>query len=269
MIAALEAHPAKFSTAITNRIDEIVAGEALRLDRPLRILDPFAGVGRVHLLAEAPHSFGRHETVGVELEPEWAANDPRTIVGDATALPFAADSFDVLVTSPCYGNRMKDSHNARERCRPCAGTGYTAGTVPGVAREPCLVCGGAGRRAYKRNTYTHTLGRKPSAGSAAVMAWGRPYRRLHEQAWAEAERVLRSGSLVVVNVKNHVETIDGALVEHPVTEWHLNAWLALGAKLLRVVEIETPGQRHGANRDARADCERLLVLRSRGVAWVR
>jgi hypothetical protein len=38
---------------------------------------------------------------------------PRTIVGNALQMAFAGASFDVVVTSPCYGNRLADHHNAR------------------------------------------------------------------------------------------------------------------------------------------------------------
>lgn len=253
--AVLPPHPARFSWKIVDAIRAELLADYDGRDL-LRVLDPFAGTGRVHALVE-PNDEGV-ETVGVELEPEWAAHESRTLVGDATALPFADDSFDVLVTSPCYGNRMADAHEAKDRCKRCDGVGGS-----------CKTCSGAGLS--KRNTYRHNLGRKPSAGSASTLRWGPAYRRLHERAWAEADRVLRPGALVLVNVKNHTETVgkgdDKREIEHPVTEWHLNAWLALSAKLLAVVEITTPGQKHGANRDARADCERLLVLRTRSVTW--
>jgi hypothetical protein len=47
-----------------------------------------AGTGVIH---ELPN-----ETIGVEIEPEWASMHPDTIVGDATRLPFPAESFDAV-----------------------------------------------------------------------------------------------------------------------------------------------------------------------------
>lgn len=249
-------HPAKWSAAILDAI-RIVLDE--RFDEPTLVLDPFAGVGADRLSA----AIGM-PVFGTELEPEWARQGG-AIVGDATALPIRPGSIGCMVTSPAYGSRMSDAHEARDACKRCAGERRY--TDPAGVAQPCRGCGGTGLS--KRNTYRHTLGRKLSAGSAAVLRWGPKYRRLHEAAWRAANDALRPGALVLVNVKNHTETYDDGEIEHPVTEWHLNLWLSLDAKLLTVVEIDTPGQRHGANRDARADCERLLVLRTRSVSWRR
>lgn len=258
-------HPAKWSQPILDAISEEVGDERVAVGRRLLVLDPFAGVGVPRLEAAVSADA---DVIGLELEPEWARTG--AVVADARRPPIRPASVDVLATSPAYGNRMADAHNAVERCRSCAGDGFVREQrAPDYPRKPCEKCGGTGRRDHVRNTYRHTLGRKPSAGSAAVLRWGPKYRRLHEAVWRAANDALRPGALVLVNVKNHVETYGDDLVEHPVTEWHLNLWLSLDAKLLAVVEIDTPGQRHGANRDARADCERLLVLRTRSVSWRR
>jgi hypothetical protein len=77
-------HPARFTDVIIERVQRILDAEhgTPILDAPApRVLDPFAGTGGVHELIG-------YETLGVELEPEWAALHPRTILGDATALPF-------------------------------------------------------------------------------------------------------------------------------------------------------------------------------------
>jgi hypothetical protein len=69
-----------------------------RLDK-VRVLDPMAGVGRVHRLPG--------KTFGVELEAEWAdqANGPM-YVGDCRQLPWRRNSFDVIAVSPC----LEQSH---------------------------------------------------------------------------------------------------------------------------------------------------------------
>src|SRR5437868_9381022 len=103
------------------------------------VLDPFAGVGGIHTLA----ALGIAHTVGVELEPECALQHPRNIVGSALALPFPDDTFDAIVTSPCYGNRMADHHDAKD--------------------------------ASRRNTYTHALGRPLAFANAGSLQWGDSY----------------------------------------------------------------------------------------------
>ncbi len=129
-----------------------------------RVLDPFAGVGGIHVLP--------NPTWGVELEFEWASQHPRNIVGDALHLPFPDATFDAIATSPTYSNRMADHHEAKDLSH--------------------------------RNTYRHTLGRPLSSGSSAGMQWGEAYRDFHIAAWTEAKRVLRRQGLFVLNCSDHI-----------------------------------------------------------------
>jgi tRNA G10 N-methylase Trm11 len=183
------------------------------------VLDPFAGVGGVHALHP------RFETVGVEIEPEWASAHERTIVGNALDLPFAAHTFDAVVTSPTYGNRMADHHEARD--------------------------------GSKRITYRHRLGRPLSADNTGQLQWGDKYREFHVRAWSEVARVLRSGGLFVLNVSDHVRK--GSVV--PVIDWHVSAIEALGMTLLEHRTVPTPRMRFGANGAARVDHESVVVFR--------
>ena len=102
------------------------------------------------------------ETVGVELEPEWADLHPDTFVGNALALKFDDADFDAVVTSPTYGNRLADHHNAKD------------GSV--------------------RRSYTHDLGRQLQEDNSGAMHWGPKYRDFHRKAWIEAKRVIRPGT---------------------------------------------------------------------------
>src|SRR3982750_3152473 len=89
-------HPAPSPAPILGLLAELVGDGSM-------VLDPFAGIGRIHQLEDLDRGI---ITEGVEIEPEWAALDPRTRLGDATALPeHWAAAFDAVVTSPCYGNR--------------------------------------------------------------------------------------------------------------------------------------------------------------------
>lgn len=217
-------HPAKFSEPILTALDGIVRDH---LGRGARILDPFAGTGRVHNLRRAGAI-----TTGIELEPEWATLHPATLVGNALALPFPDATFDAIVTSPAYGNRMADHHEARDSSR--------------------------------RNTYRHALGRPLHPDNAGAIAFGPKYHELHRAAWAEALRVLRPGGIFVVNVSDFLRTIGPKgrrrreRVE--VVAWHAATLAELGAEPMFRLPIVTRRQRQGANGDARVDHEVILVL---------
>lgn len=180
------------------------------------ILDPFAGIGKIH-------SLGLH-SYGLEIEPEWANAHPRTTRGNALELPFPDSSFRAIFTSPCYGNRMADHHNARDPS--------------------------------KRVGYKFALGRDPDPKSSSTLYWGELYRQFHLAAWAESTRVLAPGGRFVLNIKNHIK--DG--VEQRVSEWHLGVLVRLGLHLRKVERILTPGMRHGANSALRVEYEYLFIL---------
>jgi hypothetical protein len=121
------------------------------------VLDPFAGVGGVHTLGL--------ESIGVEIEPEWARAHPRNIYASALALPFRKATFDTAITSSTYANRFADAHAARD---------------------------GSTRRSYAHNLRSMTGGPQPPAASGQLRraAMGASYRASHEDAWAELKRVL-------------------------------------------------------------------------------
>ncbi len=246
---SISQHPAKFSDKVLAEIKGVVTHYASEHPGwPLQLLDPFAGVGKIHQLAD-PEMI---HTVGVEIEPEWALNHPNTIVGDSRSLPIEwTDHFDLVVTSPSYANRMADHHEAREKCKICNGTGIYGALV-------CEKCDGKGRRTYKRNTYRHVLGRPLTEGNSGMMQWGDEYRALHEQVWQEVARVLKPGGLFILNVSDHIRK--KRVVQ--VAQWHLDTCLALGFEHDHSIEVKTPRNRYGENRDLRVDHEMIFVLKA-------
>lgn len=213
-------HPAKWSAPLLETISVLL--DDAGADSTWTILDPFAGVGLTRLSECCPAA----TWVGIELEPEWAVSDPRTRVGSALDLPWEHPTFSAVITSPVFGNRMSDHHDAKDDS--------------------------------DRITYRHRLGRELTTGSAAALNWGRDYRQMHEAAWAEALRVSLPGALWIVNVGNHIR----GGIEQRVTEWHLGHLMSLGFTVEQVVKVATRKQRKGANGQLRTDGERLLVLRA-------
>lgn len=203
-------HPARFSTAILTAIRPLVAGCRL-------ILDPFAGTGRVHCLGVP--------SWGVELEPEWASLHPRTIIASALHLPFADVTFDGICTSPTYGNRMADHHEAKDSSR--------------------------------RNTYRHALGRPLHPDNSGQLHWGPAYRAFHLEAYREACRVLKPGGVFVLNVSDHIADHERVVT----VPWHVAALREILGTEPVVQEVATSRLRFGANGAARVETEAVVCAR--------
>ena len=200
-------HPAKFNDLVLEEI-------AYWLPEGTLVLDPFSGVGRLREIKKL-------ETVRVEIEPDWADH----IVGDALQLPFRSEVFDAIATSPCYGNRMADHHNAMD------------GT--------------------KRHTYKHYLNHDLHPHNAGALQWGEGYRLFHRLAWAEVVRVLRPEGMFLLNSSDHIRK---GRVQH-VTQFHIDTLVRLGLKKERTVLIGTGRLRHGENHQARVDHETVTIFR--------
>lgn len=222
-------HPAKFNAAILAELARLIWLEAHRLRRARRdviVLDPFAGTGRLQWVARGPV-----KVLCSDLEPEWAGQAvDGGIRSDATDLPLPDESVDVIATSPTYGNRMADLYDGRDGSR--------------------------------RHTYRIDLGRLPSPGSSSGLQWGPEYRALHAAAWAEAFRVLRPGSLIALNVKDHPR--DGSWQEVP--QWHAAELARQGFDGLAPILVDADGLRHGANWEDRAEHEQILLGRKPSIS---
>jgi hypothetical protein len=115
-------HPAKFNDAVLEEI-------AFWLPEGTLTLDPFGGVGKLKEISKIT-------AVRVEIEKDWADN----VCADALHLPFRDATFDAVATSPVYGNRMSDHHNARDKS--------------------------------KRHTYKHYIGHDLHPHNAGQLQWG-------------------------------------------------------------------------------------------------
>lgn len=185
-------HPATYPLAVLDVFRELLAGHHW-------VLDPFAGIGGIHALRPD------HVTWGIEIEPEWALVDDRTIVGDARMVAelLPGQMFDAIATSPAYGNRLADAfYNAYD---PEA-----------------------------RRTYALDLGRPLDPSNGAGMHFGTDgdYEQLHREVWRAVVDALRPAGLFLLNCKDFQR--DGRVV--PMTGWHVGVLADLG---LRVVDIRT------------------------------
>lgn len=244
-VTPLNEHPAKFSEPILDRLRVLLTDEARRLQRspthPLVVVDPFAGVGRIHSLMTR-----RIRTIGIELQPRWAACRPYrpqphgwpagTVTGDMfywlPRIEAAEDqrgtSIDVIATSPTYGNRLSDHH--------AAGDGST------------------------RHSYTHTYGQELEPNNSGVLPWGPRYWAFTARAYRAFFAALPEGGLFLLNVSKFYRRQE---LVHAV-EWHLGAAYGAGfvqdRRPARIVTKRLQGVGAEATA-ARADHEVILRLR--------
>lgn len=210
----LPSHPAKYSDNLMDILDNALMGYR-------RILDPFAGVGK---LAQV-----RPDAFLLELQYKWIKQGKPfpVLVGDAHSLPFETYTFDAICTSPTYGNRMADHF---------------------TDHQP--------QKGYKRNTYQHFYGEPLHPNNSGLLQWGEKYRDFHKIAWAECKRVLRPGGRFILNISDHIR----AKKRIYVSEWHISALESLGFIFWDATEVETPRNGNGQNRELRVECEYILIF---------
>jgi len=212
-------HPAVYSDAVVVELQSQI--DRFRLNGGLA-LDPFAGVG------QKVDRLDLH-VIKIELQHGWAKPAGYGMVqADSRSMPFADHTFDLIVTSPAYGNRMADKHNARD---------------------------GSRRITYKH--YLDRTGEELREGNAGGMQWGKDYQQLHQDVWAECRRVLRSGGMFLLNVSDHIR----AGQRQYVSRWHADTLTDLGFTLAYARLVETPRMRRGQNGNARVQGELVMAFR--------
>ena len=224
-------HPATFPQKIIEEIECILYKHLDDPDIPGLMLDPFAGTGKITDVE------GGWVFVGIEIESEWAdqAADRgvTAYVGDSRHLPFPERLFNVICTSPAYGNRLADDY------------------APDMT-DP---------KNRMRRSYRIALGRPLSPGNGGALHWGDEYRELHEQVWKECVRVLLGGGLFILNIKDHYRK--GVLQRVP--EWHRDVLRGLGLELVDEVRIPLSGDQNTNTMRSRGvqveDYEILYVFR--------
>lgn len=214
----LPPHPAVYSDAVISKMMELVEQYNLRGQLAL---DPFAGVG------QKIDALGLH-AIKVELQLGWAKQAQfGAVQADSKHLPFADDTFDVIVSSPVYGNRMSDKHNARD--------------------------------ASRRITYRHYLdrtGEELRPENSGGLQWGFKYIALHEAVWTEMTRVAKRHAIFLFNISDHIRAGHRQFV----SKWHVEELRKLGWDVLNVKQVETPRMRRGQNHDKRVPGELVFVL---------
>lgn len=160
----------------------------------------------------------RPDAVCMDIELEWATMSG--LCADAMLLPFRVATFDAVCTSPTYGNRMADK--------------FVDGT--------------------HRITYTNYLGHALREKNTGQLQWGDRYKLFHNVAWLEVRRVLTSGGVLILNIKDHIR--GGKQMN--VTEWHKRLLQEIGFKWVDAKYVRVSGNGFGANRYARVDVEGIL-----------
>ena len=225
-------HPAKFSDPIIVQLESILPKLANEQGRPLRVLDPFAGVGGIHRLAIP----GVVETVGVEIEEGFARvgcqptlfGPTRMIVANAKLMPFRAGTFDAICTSPAYGNRFADDFKIGKHSR------------------------------WKYVSYSFGLGRSLHPDNGGKYYYGKKYKELHVTVWRECVRVLREQGWLVLNISDFVK--QHAIVE--VSQWHHDVLLDLGFDLIDHYEVATKRLHYGSTSSSqRATHENIYIFK--------
>ena len=211
-------HPAKFNDALIPIFAQVLIEHKCK-----NVFDPMAGTGKIVKVWD--HDWNG-DIYCNEIEPEWCdlGNGAWWSSHDAQRLPTQDNFFDAICTSPTYGNRMADHHNAMDNS--------------------------------KRMTYTHQLGRTLDPANTGKVQWGGRYRAMSRRILESSMRVLRPSGIFIINIKDHRRR--GEIM--PVSDWYYTTMRELGLFPLQVIIVNTPGMGFGANLQNRITHEDIFVF---------
>lgn len=210
-------HPCVYSESILEKLKQLIIPGS-------KILDPFAGTGKIAKLKNLGLS-GIFVCNELEADYQQLCNYPvdEWHIGDAENMKWASDnSFDAIVTSPTYGNRMADNWIPKD--------------------------------ASTRISYTFWMGHTLDSANTGRMQWGEQYRTKHERIYPEFYRILRPMGKMLVNLSNHIRK--GIQID--VIEWHKSIIIKTGFSFENEYKIKTPRMRYGKNHEKRIDYEVIL-----------
>lgn len=211
-------HPAKFTDILIETI-------AKHISEGDRVLDPFAGTGKIGMLK----SYVPNLIIGAnELEPEWLTPNEYgcdyLYYQDAEFLN-PLENYNVIITSPTYGNRMADN--------------FKASNPQG------------------RITYTHYLGRTLTDGNTGKMHFGKKYQDKHVACFKNLLHLLPKSGKVIINISDFIK--QGQIIQ--VVDWYVEMMESLGMELIDDIPVHTPRMRYGANNNVRVEEEHILIFR--------
>ena len=215
-------HPAKFSEGFIEMFFQLLQKY---LPSCRSILDPFAGTGKIGEIKKCGY---KGIVIANELEPDWLKtnqfNCDYLYFFDAEFLNLP-QKVDAIITSPTYGNRMADHHNAKDNS--------------------------------KRITYTRYLGHELKEGNTGIMQWGNKYKEKHFRIYKHLYDLLNNNGIFILNVSNHIRKGQEVLV----AQWHKETLQNIGFVLLEEISVPTKRMKFGANRNNRVDNEYIFVFK--------
>ncbi len=209
-------HPAVYSNNFIEIFSKLLQGRK-------NVLDPFAGTGKIALIKD--YGF-KGEIYCNEIEPDYSEleNYPvdKWFYADAEHLDVV--DIDAICTSPTYGNRMADHHEAKDNS--------------------------------KRITYRHCLGKPLKEGNTGKMQYGDIYRNKHISIYKNLYRILNNEGIFILNISNHIRKGE----EIDVVNFHKSVLEEIGFSFSHQISVETKRMRFGKNSEKRVKYEYILVF---------